>query len=229
MANSTPEISAATSEDEVILTPDSRPNLSDSPVTIDTRSSGKKPYLQGHTLMVRNRSSLAQPFLVFPALPSFGKFSVPEEVLTSTYQASLAVAPETGSTTFVFPSSMAGIHNAEKPAGSLVYAITGRAHAKMAPGLRLFATDYRALHPEAKGDLEQSSCLMTMPDGFEPSFVKLGAEGSTNANNFGDSMNEMVVEMVDSQRSPAGTIRISVDDSFSYPGPGMLYFDTLQI
>ena len=230
MADPTPDLSATTSEDEAILTPESRPRLSCSSVTIDIGSSGKKsPYPQDHTLTVCNHSTLAQPFLVFPAMPSFGNFSIPEEVHTSIYHASLAVAPETGSTTFVFPSSREGIQGLEDYAGmSSVYAITGRAHAKMAPGLRLFATDYTALHFEANGKLEQSSCLMTMPDGFEASFVKQGAEGFTDANTLGDNVSEAVVRMGNRERFPAGTTRISIDHSFDYPSPSMSYFGTLQ-
>ncbi len=131
---------------EAIIAPDFSPQLHNSSRSSVELSLATRSRPQNFALTIRNHSALAQPFLLFPATPSFLPFSIPEELHTSIYQASLLVAPETGSITFVIPpASTRSLEEVENATGPIpdgeVYAITGLARARMEPGLRLFVTD----------------------------------------------------------------------------------------
>ena len=111
-----------------------------------------------------------------------------------------------------------------RPASGFIYAVTGCAHAEMASGLRLFASDYAVLYPEREESAEPSSCVMTMPAGFEANFVKSGPKEFENGNVSGDNMSRFAVENAKRQKPHPGMIRITIDNSFSHPSSGTSYF-----
>jgi len=136
------------------------------PITTDTAVTTTR------TLTVRNFSSRPQSFVLLASPPAFVPLAVPSVTRHCVYQASLLVAAETGSHTFVIPvpggqPDSDGITTASGP----IYAVTGCARQKPESGVRLFVSDVHALQ-EGDGVGPGERCGMTMPEGYEAAFSK---------------------------------------------------------
>ncbi|OIW27827.1 hypothetical protein CONLIGDRAFT_682842 [Coniochaeta ligniaria NRRL 30616] len=158
------------------------------------------------TLTVRNYSSRPQSFVLLASPPTFAPLAVPDVVRHCVYQASLLVAPETGSHTFIIPllggqPSLEGTGTASGP----VYAITGCARQKPDPGVTLFVSDVQTLQ-EGDGVGPGERCRMTMPDGFEAAFSKQKMPADP------DDEDPVV--------NSKGTVGIETDNSFDSTNPG---------
>jgi hypothetical protein len=161
--------------------------------------------IQDRTIEIHNRSESAQSFFLFQGVPSFDLFTVPETIYIQVYQASSAVNGPKGSQTFV----VSGPANEDAPGKATdpvrwIYAVTGLAHTKIKSGDQLFTMDYQLLHI---GDPQNSTCIMSMPDGSAPR-LKIPDSSSTTS------------QPKISQASAPGTIRLLTDHSFSYPNEG---------
>ncbi|RPA87714.1 hypothetical protein BJ508DRAFT_357317 [Ascobolus immersus RN42] len=151
------------------------------------------------TVTVRNEAAFPAGFILLPTLPTFHPLNIPDLVRISIYQSSLRVAAETGSHTFVIP--LPGTKN--EPT---IFAITGCDRQAAKEGRVLYCSDVVVLKAGLEAVEEgASSCRMTMPEGYEPCFVKDRADikaSSTPGSKLGGSW-----------------VSIQVDNSFRYPAP----------
>ncbi|KAH8906715.1 hypothetical protein BR93DRAFT_628408 [Coniochaeta sp. PMI_546] len=161
---------------------------------------------QKRTLTIRNYSSRPQSFVLLASPPAFAPLAVPDVVRHCVYQASLLVAAETGSHTFIIPV-LGGQTDLEATAAASrpVYAVTGCARQKPDPGVALFVSDVHALQ-EGDGVGPAERCRMTMPDGFEAAFSKAKMPNDPDDD--------------DPVANSKGTVGIETDNSFDASCPG---------
>lgn len=192
-----------------------------------TRDHGRiEDTTQRGVLTVRNASLRPASFAIATAPPTFLHLSKPERVWMSIYQASLRVAGGSGSHSFILPpaasfpasssssssstsiTTTAGLTLAAARAWQRpVYVVAGCAREPPAPGVTLFASDYRLLRGgDGIGPAER--CVMTMPDGSEATFSDAAGLGGDNDDDD------------DNAEERLGTISIYIDNSFSYPHKG---------
>ncbi|KAB5583394.1 hypothetical protein GE09DRAFT_1247715 [Coniochaeta sp. 2T2.1] len=158
------------------------------------------------TLTVRNYSGRPQSFIILTSPPAFAPLSVPDVVRHCDYQASLLVAAETGSHTFILPvlGGQPGADDTVSKSGP-VYAVTGCARQKPEAGVPLFVSDVHTLQ-EGDGVGPGERCVMTMPEGYEAAFFK----------------GKMPKDLDDDDpvANSKGTVGIETDNTFDSTHPG---------
>jgi hypothetical protein len=150
-------------------------------------------------LIVQNHSSLPQQFVLFASNPEFTSGQYPDQIFTSVYQASLKVAPSSGTVTFVVADCEPA---ATEESNRRVYVVTGRARKKLGKGVILYNNDTTLLKLATKDSSRQACCTVTIPSDWEPSFAKA------------DTASRPLPKLDE------GEIQIQVDTSFSYPSDG---------
>ncbi|KAB5585730.1 hypothetical protein GE09DRAFT_35641 [Coniochaeta sp. 2T2.1] len=174
------------------------------PAAYSLNDSNTKP--SKRTLTVRNYSRRPQSFVILASPPAFAPLSVPYVVRHCVYQASLQVAAETGSHTFVLPvlGGQPGADDTGSKSGP-VYAITGRARQKPEAGVALFVSDTHTLQ-EGDGVGPGERCAMTMPEGYEAGFSKVKMPKDLDDD--------------DPVANSKGTVGIETDNTFNSMHPG---------
>jgi hypothetical protein len=182
-------------------------SMTETTTVIALRQTGQSPIDSStmplkRTLTVRNYSSRPQSFVLLASPPAFAPLAVPDIVRHCVYQASMLVATETGSHTFVIPilGGQAGVEDGAAAAGP-VYAVTGSARQKPEAGVTLFVSDVHTLR-EGDGVGPGERCVMTMPDGFEAAFSKAKMPKDPDDD--------------DPVANSKGTVGIEVDNSFGF-------------
>ncbi|KAF2261336.1 hypothetical protein CC78DRAFT_619478 [Lojkania enalia] len=146
-------------------------------------------------ITIYNLSTNPQQFYIIPEQPTFTSNDKPL-VYTAVYQNSKKVASGTGTATFVIPENV----NGDKHVDTCI--VAGLAETDLANASRLFASDYKPLYAYRGDNNFRDSCsMLTMPSGFEPSFVKVQTQGIP-------------------KKLALGEMQITVDDSFNFPGDG---------
>jgi hypothetical protein len=139
-------------------------------------------------IRVYNKSSTAQPFILYPSAPKFGPGDQPGEIFTCVYATSRKIAPDSGSANFVIAATEF-FNQATKPSQlQPIYAVTGLAYSPLAPNVGMEATDHILLNEQ------RSSCKMGMPADSDPCFDR-NYQAVPNQEQF----------------------QIKVDNSFTYP------------
>lgn len=205
-ATTTSSPSTTTTAPSLTAVPDS---ISAIPVLQPGAAAFKANTMPPHrTITVRNYTTRPQSFVLLaspPASAAFSPLAVPDAVRLCVYQASLLVAAETGSHTFVMPV-LGGQPDPEGTgaASGPVYAVAGCALQKPEAGLPLFVSDVHTLQPgDGVGPAER--CGMTMPDGHDAAFT--------------EAKMPLDPDDDDPVANSKGTVGIEVDNSFDSPHP----------